>query len=584
MSSGQHRHQRLGLILVAALACSGAALLFKGLGLSLGFSVGIPEPVVLPDIQGNPPKGSPGVPQLDPARASGSAPGLGQPGVVQPGAGVFGADAPDVTKDAQASAPCPGCDVVLITVCSLRKDHLGAYGFASDVSPAIDALSKQGVRYERAYSASNFTLASLTAVLTGRYGSATGVTGWDKGLTMDVPTLAEVMGIYGYKTAAFTTDAPSGFRPDYGLDRGFQHMEITPPPRHSPDGRFRGGEKEPSGEAARPAIEWLAAADDEPVFVMLHTRTAHFPFVVDPPAEGADPTGMRQLLWEAGQAEAVGREDQAMPGMAGGTAQEGIVEIVRQDPLQVRVNQAGAAASQVWREAYAEGVRLMDDDVAALMAAVVRRGRPTMVVLVADHGESLNDHGELLHGDAFFDGVINVPLIISMPGLQSAGQSMDMVVSQTDILPTILEAVGASVPAGIDGVSLLPSLQGDDSPVHTVVLSEGGVARLENGVLPGAVITDPWILLKQRRGCGLSRNPGRGVMDEGMPVCLFNHDKDPNQQRSLAGDEAEITAELLSRWSNFRTAHGRVGERKELSPAFIEELQRSGYDFSSGAP
>ena len=69
------------------------------------------------------------------------------------------------------------------------------------------------------------------------------MTGWDKGLTVDVPTLAEVMGIYGYQTAAFTTDAPSGFRPDYGLDRGFQHMEITPPPRNSPDGRFRGVKK-----------------------------------------------------------------------------------------------------------------------------------------------------------------------------------------------------------------------------------------------------------------------------------------------------------------------------------------------------
>ena len=586
MSSGQHRHQRLGLVLVAVLACSGAGLLFKGLGLGSGFSVGIPDPLSIPSLEA---PTSSGGSALGPAhglgldgRAPAGAPG--QPGMVQPGAGIFGTEAPSEIKDVQSDAACPGCDVVLITVCSLRKDHLGAYGFESDVSPAIDALATRGVRYERAYSASNFTLASLTAVLTGRYGSATGVTGWDKGLTVDVPTLAEVMGIYGYQTAAFTTDAPSGFRPDYGLDRGFQHMEITPPPRNSPDGRFRGGEKEPTGEAARPATEWLAAADEQPVFLMLHTRTAHFPFVVDPPEDGEDPTGMRQLLWEAGQAEAVGREDQAMPGMAGGTAQEGVVEIVRQDPLQVRVNQVGAPASTVWRQTYAEAVRLMDDDVATLMEAIKQRGRPTMVVLVADHGESLNDHGELLHGDAFFDGVINVPLIIAMPGLKGPGRSMDMVVSQTDILPTILDAVGASVPAGIDGVSLIPSVLGDESPVHSVVLSEGGVAKLEDGVLPGAVISDPWILLKQRRGCGLTRTPGRGLMDEGMPVCLFNHDTDPGQQRSVAGSESKVAGDLLNRWRNFRAAHGRVGERKTLSPAFIEELQRSGYDFSTGAP
>ena len=161
---------------------------------------------------------------------------------------------------------------------------------------------------------------------------------------------------------------------------------------------------------------------------------------------------------------------------------------------------------------------------------------------------------------------------------------MDMVVSQTDILPTILDAVGASVPAGIDGVSLIPSVLGDESPVHSVVLSEGGVAKLEDGVLPGAVISDPWILLKQRRGCGLSRTPGRGLMDEGMPVCLFNHDTDPDQQRSVAGSESKVAGDLLSRWrtSVRRTVAWASGRR--LSPAFIEELQRSGYDFSTGAP
>ena len=580
MSSRPHPHQRFGLALAVFLAVSGVALVAKGLGF-----LGVPDPLSLPDISGHQASGQPGVPSVGPGPALGPIqPGAVQPGAVQPGAGVFGSEAPLETMSVEGGAICEGCDVVLITVCSLRKDHLGIYGYPTDVSPAIDALAARGTRFTRAYSASNFTLASLTAVLTGRYGSATGVTGWDKGLTKDVPTLAEVMGLYGYQTAAFTTDAPSGFRPDYGLDKGFQHMEITPPPRNSPDGRFRGGVKEEAGEAARPASQWLSQADERPAFLMLHTRTAHFPFVVEPPDEGSDPTGMRQLLWEAGQAEASGREDQAMPGMAGGTAVEGVVEIVRQDPLQVRVNEVGAAATQVWREAYAEGVRLMDEDVRVLLDAVKARGRPTMVVLVADHGESLNDHGELLHGDAFFDGVINVPLIISMPDGSASPRATDMVVSQTDILPTILQAVGAAVPAGVDGESLVPALQGSDEPIHTVVLSEGGVARIEDGVLPGAVISNPWVLLKQRRGCGLSRSPGQGVMDEGMPVCLFNMNSDPGQLSSVAGLQRDAVTDLLTRWKNFRAAHGQAGEQKTLSPAFVEELQRSGYDFSTGAP
>ena len=557
--------QRMGQLVVGLLIASGLALLAKGLGLLDPMD---DEPVVAQAVATGP-------------VGLGPAPGAGL-GPVQPGAGVYRSDAPSETSPVASSAACPGCDVVLITVCSLRKDHLGAFGHPEDLSPSIDGIAKAGIRFERAYAASNFTLASLTGVLTGRYGSATGVTGWDKGLTTDVPTLPGILALYGYTTAGFTTDAPSGFRPDYGLDRGFQHMEITPPPRNSPDGRFRGGTKEPPGTAAEPAVAWLdAQQSDAPVFMMVHTRTAHFPFVVDAPDEGTDPTGVRQLLWEAGQAEAVARPDQAMPGMAGGTAQEGIVEIQREDPLQTAVNRLGDAAVAVWKETYKEGVTLMDHDVERVLDAVGRRGKRTIVVLVADHGESLNDHGELLHGDAFFDGVVNGPLIISVPGLADPGSRRTALVSQVDILPTILDLVGAVAPAGIDGKSLTPLLNGADKTPHAVVLSEGGVAKQEGENLPGAVISEEWVMLKQRRGCGLA---GSGLMDQGMPVCLYNAESDPNQTRNLAAAKRDVVATLMDRWNGYRAAHGRIGESRELSPEFIEELQRSGYDFSSGAP
>ena len=510
---------------------------------------------------------------------------MGPPGGVNPGAGVYTQDLPSETSATAQSAVCPECDVVLITVCSLRKDYLGAFGFPSDISPSVDELAERSFRFENAYAASNFTLASLTAILTGRYGSATGVTGWEKGLTKDVPTLPEILGVYGYRTGGFTTDAPSGFRPDYGLDRGFQHLEITPAPRNSPDGRYRGNTLEPAGSVADTPLAWLAEQPtDAPVFLMMHTRTAHFPFVVQPPTEGEDPTGMLGLLWEAGQAEAQSRPDQAMPGMAGGTKQEGIVEINREDPLQTQVNKLGTPATQVWKDAYASAVHLMDADVKALMAGVKERGRPTIVVLVADHGESLNDHGELLHGDAFFDGVINVPLLVSVPGMSLDNARINRVVSQTDILPTILDLVGVVQPAGIDGKSLLSLMAGTENDEERLVLSEGGVARQIGPDLPGAVITDDWKLLKQRRGCGSGQQTGARVMDGTMQVCLYNSKTDPLQEQEQAHANKDVVDDLLSRWQGFREAHGRTGESRTLSPAFIEELRKSGYDFSKGVP
>ncbi len=503
----------------------------------------------------------------------------GMPPPVQPGSGVYTSELPTDTELGDRKALCPDCDVVLVTLCSLRKDHVGAYGLLDVNTPHLDRVASQGMRFDRAYAASNFTLASLTAVLTGRFGSRTGVTGWDKGLTKDVPTLPQILGHYGYRTGGFTTDAPSGFRPDYGLDRGFQHMEITPPPPGTPDGRQMAG-KRVAGAPALPARAWLSEQPkDAPVFLMLHSRTAHFPFVIDTSGAAADETGITQLLYEAGRA--VQPADVAMPGMSGGTQQEGVVEIQGPDPLQVQVDKMGASAVSMWRLRYRQAVDRMDPDMGVLWEALAERDRldRTIIIVVADHGESLNDHEELLHGDAFYDGVINVPLLIRVPGLSPGHQ--DALVSQVDILPTVLDLVGAIQPAGIDGVSLVPLLAGEASAVRGATLSEGGVARQTGTTLPGAVIAPPWQLLRQGRGCGPGSAPPAA---SGMPVCLFHMDNDPGQETSVAAANPDVVEALLSRWSGFRDSAQSTSQQLDLSPAFIQELQKSGYDFRPASP
>ena len=103
-------------------------------------------------------------------------------GRVSPGAVSISTEAPDKTADPTESAHCHNCDIVLITMCSLRKDAVGIYGqpaafteAGQSRTPAIDSVARRGVRFTRAYAASNFTLAGLTAVLTGRFGSSTAV-------------------------------------------------------------------------------------------------------------------------------------------------------------------------------------------------------------------------------------------------------------------------------------------------------------------------------------------------------------------------------------------------------------------------
>lgn len=497
------------------------------------------------------------------------------PAVMGPGMGTWRAERPEATDAATATAICADCDVVLVTVCSLRRDHVGRYSGDPDLTPALDGWMQDAFRLDNAYAASNFTLAGLTAVLTGRFGSSTGVTGWDKGLVTDVPTLPEVLGVYGYRTAAFTTDAPSGFRPDYGLDRGFQHMEIIPPPRDTPDGAHRGGEIGPGGATAQPAAAWIAdQPTDEPLFVMLHTRTAHYPFVLE--NDPSDETGVTQLLWASGETTG---QAVSMPGTAGGTTKQGVVEMGGEDPVQAGVRAAGPAGEAVWRARYREAVQRTDRDVAVLAEALASRGRMdrTVVIVVADHGESLGDHGELLHGDAYYDGVVHIPFLLKVP--DATGGPVPALASQVDLLPTVLELVGATPPAGIDGVSLVPALQGQVAEVRERTVVEGGVSWHDDDHLRGAVISPGWALLRQDRGC----DGGASARAAGEPAtCLYDLSQDPTQTRNRAIDEPERVAETLAWWTAFHE-DGADGERVRLDPAFVEELQRTGYDFRAPA-
>ena len=502
---------------------------------------------------------------------------------VKPGTVDLTRDRPtDTTAPATDGVLCPGCDIVLITVCSLRKDHVSLYGHHHGLTPSIDRIADGGFHFDRAYAASNFTLAGLTAVLTGRFGSTTGVLGWDKGLTSDIPTLPEVLGYYGYVTAGFTIDAPSGFRPDYGLDRGFQHMKVIGAPRDTPDGRFKGGDIGPGGASAAPVVEWLdQQPKHDPIFVMFHSRTAHFPFVLEPDTEGVDPTGVWQGLWDAGRIARPAADGQAMPGMAGGTEQEGVVQIVGQDPLHTLVEAKGQPAVDSWRARYAESVGRMDADIARVWDALERRGSldNTIVVLVADHGESLYDHHELLHGDGYWDNVVNVPLVMRIPRLDGSADIRPELVSHVDLLPTLLELVGAVPPADIDGRSMVPLLTGHTDTVRDMALVEGGVARHDSTQLKGAVVTLPYTMVRQDRGCDgpPHLNPPR---QQGEPAtCLYDISKDPTQVTNIALDNTALVDALLERWQGFRTARAKEGAQLELDPAFIEELRANGYDF-----
>jgi choline-sulfatase len=287
-------------------------------------------------------------------------------------------------------APRP--DVVLITIDTLRPDALGWIG-GSNATPAIDALAHEGFAFPSAVSPAPLTLPSHVSILTGLVPRRHGVRDNGQILAGSLPTLAERLGEAGYRTGAFISGYP--LRRMFGLDRGFDTYQDELATR--PDGRWQ---DRPAASTTAVALEWLRGIKKrdaaQPYFLWLHYYDPHAPY--EPP------------------------ERFARPGPRGD----------------------------------------YDGEVAAVDAAVaaLRRGleeafprRPRLVVLTADHGESLGEHGEETHGFFVYDSTTIVPLLFSYPGQIAPGTS-SAAARLVDLAPTLLELLGLAPLSETDGRSL----------------------------------------------------------------------------------------------------------------------------------
>jgi len=502
--------------------------------------------------------------------------------LMRPGTRTMVYEPPQNTQRPKTESGCSDCDIILVTICSLRKDYVGAYKKRRSVTPNIDKLAKKGFLFEQTYASSNFTLGGLSSILTGRFGITSGVTDYEKGLPKDIYTLPQILTFYGFTTAAFTIEAGSGFRPEHGLDRGFLRMELTEAPRNTPDGRWLDSAEpvnlEGDGASAKPVANWLhRQPTSKPIFAMFHTRTAHYPFVISKDGVDEDQTGVTQALWDVGRMQLASSSDsRARSGFGKGDETSGGAK----DPLQARIEQKGQPAVDMLHKHYRDSVKRMDKDIGVLIEAQKQRGRlnKTLWVLVADHGESLYEHEEFLHGGTFYEPVINIPMIINTPSIQSSAKNIPALVSHVDILPTILNLVGIQAPGDIDGVSMLPLLQGKSESIRTITLASGGAAP-PKGELPGAVIAPPWTLLIHEGGCDDVQNRRQLRTPNTNIRCLYNLKTHPEQNHILTTENPEKVKELNNIWSYFLRTKYKKGPKVELDPAFVEELRRSGYDF-----
>ncbi|MCE5271366.1 sulfatase-like hydrolase/transferase, partial [bacterium] len=298
----------------------------------------------------------------------------------------------------------PAFNVLLLTLDTTCRDHLGCYGDSTARTPTLDSLAADGVRFERCWSVAPVTLTAHASIMTGLYPPTHGVR--DNGLYRlgdSLPTLAEALGRAGYSPAAVVAAYVLASR--FGLARGFTRYDER---FGAPSGRAAGFIVERNAEAVSDAaLEYLESlGKDEPFALWLHYYDPHAPYV--PPA-----------------------------------------------PFD-----------SLFREAPYDGeVAFMDSRIGRVIGWLKRTGRydNTLILAVADHGEALGSHGEPTHGIFLYNPTLRVPLIVKLPHGEAAGRVVEADVSQVDILPTLLDYLGQPLPPGLPGRSLLPQARGTEA-------------------------------------------------------------------------------------------------------------------------
>jgi arylsulfatase A-like enzyme len=368
----------------------------------------------------------------------------------------------------------PPRSIILVTIDSLRADRLGLYGYSKRTSPNIDAFARTGVVFRRAYSAGPATWIAMPTLVTGRYQPEIR---WNKalfpwGLSHDHTTIGEIMTRAGYTTAAFITAWM--FLPEWGYTQGFEHIDTE-----YADGWGNGQvyRSITSPQIVDKTLAWLESHKGDRFFAWMHLFDPHVNFQPHPDVPSFGPGD---------------------PGLYDG-------EVFYTD----------RALGTFFRRLTELGL-----------------DRTTAVVLMADHGEMLGEHGLTLHNRVVWEEASHIPLVVRVPGI--APREVRAVTSHIDIPETLLNLAGIdATPYRMSGATLVPDLLGHSDPDREVVseVRYKGIQR--------ALITKRWKLME---------NTETGT------YALYDIPRDPGELHDLATREPDIVRsmrERLQAWKEY---------------------------------
>ena len=294
-------------------------------------------------------------------------------------------------------------NVLVITIDTLRPDHLHCYGYDKIQTPTLDGIAHSGVLFENGVTQTPLTPPSHASIFTGLNPPSHKVR--DTGgfiLSASTPTLASLLQDKGWDTAAFISSAVLKKR--FGFDHGFAVYDDQMP-RPGNRQEFLEDAERRAGDTVDRAVAWLDSRSEKPFFLWVHLYDPHTPY--DPPS-----------------------------------------------PFR----------EQYKDRPYDGEIAYADRELGRLMESLRRKSPPekTLVAVLSDHGESLGEHGEFSHGVFLYDATLRIAFLLSGPGVPS-GLRVTPQARTIDLLPTILELIGSPAAAGVEGASLVPLFTGKDA-------------------------------------------------------------------------------------------------------------------------
>lgn len=484
-------------------------------------------------------------------------------------------------------------NVVLIILHAFPRNHLGCYGYPENTSPAIDALSRDGITFNNAFCQFPLTLPSIVSIYTSLYPSSHQIVHIFKDKVPDkAHTLADILKIYGYFTVWFGNTADPLMGANQGALKGFDEL-CQLRPRSSP----------------KEILSWIKRHDKKNFFLTIHPYWTHpktttvdifdnrfsrrvprrFFDEIDQSYKNGwmniqeklktDPAFLYQIFGE----DWVTQNQQLLLqpyssrlrvlfGTEGGAFDQNFHRLsdLFLWPVDKFLNSLEGQQLQYYLWLLDSALLEIDEDYVRQVVNTLKKEGiydKTIIIVTADHGNEYKEHGQMGHGRLLYDEALKIPMIFHIPGLGS-GVKIDSIVESVDILPTVCDLLGIPVPYQAQGVSLRKLWEGGDKggeERYTISQSIGSKSIARN---LAAIRSRRWKLIMDEEGLELKE--------------LYDMKKDPGELQNVISGNLEVAKELSEKYiSKIKSLPSYQNSKSEFFPNIDEKtrkrIQETGY-------